>query len=496
MRKDCKGMRYSLRKKSLRISPLFVFSLLVFSIGPLSLLSSNYKFEGVFQKPDGDERFFLVGQFIPYNPNILAINCNEDAPIECAHWWPNGSFFTQAALHPSKNQKFDFVWIESNGAEFEIVKKLLDVLQKTSAIYTSTHFINQENHFSNLRSLLELSGFTLLSHWYWEGEKGNAIFLKREIFDAAMRTLNCSPNASNFSNYPSIYNLKRFFRKVKQKPKDHSFDQIDFIYMINLDERPEKFSLAAGGLELYGISPYRFSAVNGWKLSLEAIQQLGVKFPSGTLKEKFLGSIYHEIDGAKYRSNQIIQEDGGTYFSIGLSQGAIGIVLSHLSVLQDAYDSGYQMIWVMEDDVEAVDNPRQIPGLIRNLDSVDPDWDILFTDTDTKDTQGNHVPCRALAARPNFCIETLDDFLQRFYSVSSDLSRIGMRYGAYSMIVRRSGMEKILNYFKSYGIFLPYDMDFWLVPNIKMYSVNKDIVSHAAGAPTDNNLPHYLEKNS
>ena len=153
-------------------------------------------------------------------------------------------------------------------------------------------------------------------------------------------------------------------------------------------------------------------------------------------------------------------------------------------------------IWVMEDDAEIVENPCQMPALIQKLDHLAPDWDILFTDIDTKDTTGKHVACRALAARPNFSNKSRYPlfFLARFQPISDDFSRIGMRYGAYSMIVRRSGMKKILNHFKTYGIFLPYDMDFWLIPDLKMYSVNKDIVSHKAGAPSDNSEPAYLKK--
>lgn len=473
-------MLYSLKKKSLKISAAILAS--------LSLSAGEYRFEGVYDQPDGDRRLFLVQLFIPFNPRVLAIGCEQGAPEKCAFWWPNSVFFSESALKTDRNQNYDFIWIESEGAELEVIQEHSDLLNKARAIYTSTH----PGSFSSLRSILESAGFTLLSHWYWEGEKGNAIFIRKEIFDAAMKTLNCSPAPESFVDRPSSYPLESFFRKV---PKDHSFDEIDYIYMINLDERPEKFTRAAGGLQLYGISPYRFSAVNGWELSLEAIEKVGVKFPPNSLKEKFMGTVYHEINGVKYRSNEFIQEDGRTYFSMGLSQGSIGIVLSHLSVLQDAFDSGYRTIWVMEDDVEAVDDPRQIPNLIRALDSLAPDWDVLFTDIDTKDTAGKRVPCRALALRPNFCTETLQGFLNRFSPVSADLSRIGMRYGAYSMILRRSGIEKILRHFKTYGIFLPYDMDFWLVPNLQMYSVNRDIVSHALGSPTDNNYPNYKKKN-
>ncbi|MFI5334690.1 MAG: hypothetical protein ACHQT8_05960 [Chlamydiales bacterium] len=36
-------------------------------------------------------------------------------------------------------------------------------------------------------------------------------------------------------------------------------------------------------------------------------------------------------------------------------------MLSHLSILQDAFDSGYETIWVMEDDIEVVRNPTFSP---------------------------------------------------------------------------------------------------------------------------------------
>lgn len=460
-----------------------IFSLLFLTV---HLCAGNYAFEGVFKDPDGEERFFLATCFLPYNPTVLALGCIENAAEECSFWWPKSTFFSTAA----QDQNYDFVWIESDGSELEILQGLSHHLSKTSVIYTATH---HGSTYANLRLFLEMNGFNLLSHWYWEGGKGNAIFVKKELFDGAMKTLNYAPKARRAVCYPGEYDLQRFFKKAESKLPKHTYGSIDFIYMINLDERPEKFALAASGLAHFGIYPYRFSAVNGWKLPLDVIDQLGVKFPIGSLKEKFMGTVYHG-PGTRYRSNQIIVENGETYFSMGLSLGSIGIVLSHLSVLQDAYDAGYETIWVMEDDVEVVGDPGQLAGMIRTLDELAPDWDILFTDTDTKDTKGVHVPCRAIAARPNYRVEILHTFLQRFYPISSDLSRIGMRYGAYSMIVRRSGMKKILDYFQSYGIFLPYDMDFWLIPDIKMYSVNADIISHAAGAHTDNNFPNYTKK--
>jgi GR25 family glycosyltransferase involved in LPS biosynthesis len=203
-----------------------------------------------------------------------------------------------------------------------------------------------------------------------------------------------------------------------------------------------------------------------------------------------MGHVYKEVDGQEYLHSEFLQDDGEAYFVRGMAKGPIGIVLSHLSVLQDAYDSGFETIWVMEDDVEAVSDPREISGLIRKLDSL-TDWDILFTDTDTTDPKGVKVPCRALPTRPNVFVPKLDVFMEKFYPIGDEFSRTGMRYGAYSMIVRRTGMKKILDYYRRAGVFIPYDMDFWLCSDLKMVCVNRDIVCHRKGALTDNHQPNY-----
>jgi GR25 family glycosyltransferase involved in LPS biosynthesis len=450
----------------------------------------NYKIESVFSGYDGDKKYYLLTLFLPYNPIIISNTNDPRVQNICNYWWPKGSiFFDQDA----SAQACDLLWIESSDNDLKILKHFTDKIREASAIFTTTHFSAQSN-YPEIKSFLESCGFTFLGHWYWENQEGEAMFIRNDLFAAAMRTLNYSPTNFSVPSIPSQNKLEQYFQKAHHKSHHHKMDEIDFIYMINLDERPEKFALASHELALFGIFPYRFSAVNGWNLSTEVLNQVGVKFSSDFGQEKFLGTIYREIDGREYLGHEILRPNGETFFTLGMSHGAIGIVLSHLSVLQDAYDSGYQTIWVMEDDVEAVHNPRLLSDLIPKLDSLVDDWDILFTDIDTKDRIGNHVPCRAVAARPNVNMEPLSSFFQRFYPVSSDFSRIGMRYGAYSMIVRRSGMEKILKYFKNYGIFIPYDMDIWLNPDLKMYSVTQDIVSHRSGAPTDNSEPNYLKK--
>lgn len=307
--------------------------------------------------------------------------------------------------------------------------------------------------------------------------------------------------------------VESHLKKAEGKTSGHSIRNIDFIYMINLDQRPEKFERSMEQLYLYGIIPYRFSAVNGWELTLEEINDVGVKF-SPEMEGGFWATRYRIKESEERFFTEVkesclnpscpctstfiwhhepIQYYGLTYFAHCSSKGMIGIALSHLSVLQDAYDSGYETIWVMEDDIEVIQNPQILPDLIDKLDSLvgKEGWDILFTDRDIKNDRGQYVPCSYYAKRPNFTPTDPCKFAQK-YDISPDFRFVGSRYGAQSMIIRKSGMEKILNFIKRYQIFLPYDMDYTLPPDIKLYTVREDVVATLPQNLTDNSLPKYL----
>ncbi len=286
--------------------------------------------------------------------------------------------------------------------------------------------------------------------------------------------------------------LQSYFKPAPDKSEipTQQVKNVDFIYVINLDQRPEKWAHSVQELLPYGIHPYRFSAVNGWELSLEAVNDLGVKYePSFT---KTLWGTAYLPDGNFLPHHEVMQVVGRNYFCHCMSRGAIGIILSHLSVLQDAYDSGYETIWVMEDDIEVIQNPHLMSELIERLDEQvgKQKWDLLFTDQDTKDQQGQYVECRGFALRPNFTPPNPNRLYVR-KKISKDFRKIGLRYGSYSVIVRRSGMKKILDFFKQYHLFLPYDMEFYFPPKINLYTVLDDVVSTQPRASSDNGSPNY-----
>jgi hypothetical protein len=83
-------------------------------------------------------------------------------------------------------------------------------------------------------------------------------------------------------------------------------------------------------------------------------------------------------------------------------------------------------------------------------------------------------------------VEDLNFYLAKFRHIDQDFSSIGMRFGAYSMILRRSGIEKIVKFYRQYSLYLPYDMDYWLIPDLRMYALNYDLVSTQPTAISDN----------
>jgi len=289
--------------------------------------------------------------------------------------------------------------------------------------------------------------------------------------------------------------IESHLKSASDKGEEHSMRNIDFIYMINLDQRPEKWERSIQQLAPYGIQPYRFSAVNGWELTFADLEEVGLKFAPG-MEGGFMGTCYPPE--AKFEpSHEMISIYGRTYFSHCMARGTIGIVLSHVSVLQDAYDAGYETIWVMEDDIEVIQDPRLIPDLIDQLDDAvgRGNWDILFTDRDQRAASGSYSIVYWASLRPDYLSYgpgANDYTLNR--QVSPVFRRIGARYGAHSMIIRRSGMQKLLRFFKAHRVFLPYDIEYVLPRGIKLYTVLSDVVSNSLMAPSDNGGPNYKKK--
>jgi len=285
-------------------------------------------------------------------------------------------------------------------------------------------------------------------------------------------------------------------KKIEGKGTHHTFPKIDFIYMINLDERPEKFAQTSSELASYEIFPYRFSAVNGWKLPLEVINDIGLVYQKDMLS---LFATSFPLEGNGVPSNDFMAEEGKTYFAHCAARGTIGCSLSHLCVLKDAYDSGYETVWVLEDDVVAVQDPRILPDLIEKLDTLvgKDGWDILFTDMGPRANDGTRILSYGAAKRPDINRTKEERFSEKFTTttiISEDFEKTSSRFGAYSMIIRRSGIKKLLDFFAKHQIFHPYDLEYYLPEGIRLYSLRYDLITNLIGALTDNGVAGYQNK--
>jgi alpha(1,3/1,4) fucosyltransferase len=278
-------------------------------------------------------------------------------------------------------------------------------------------------------------------------------------------------------------------RDIGEKSVKNPLRNIDFIYLINLDKRPEKFKNCISQLQPFGLIPHRFSAIYGWDLSLKAKNELGVMFSSEMNHDEWVS--YYPLNKMGEPELEFLRPDlyARCVYSPWMTPGAIGCYLSHLSVLQDAYDSGYETIWIMEDDVSVESDPALLDTYVDKLDAEigKGNWDILYTDMDTADApmygQVNDFVSDLKGDlfyfwRPDVDLSEHKRFAKRKV-VNDDFVEIGSRMRTHSMIIRKSGIKKILEYIKKQHIFLPYDHEIAIVPNIHMFNIRSNIVTFA-----------------
>jgi hypothetical protein len=120
------------------------------------------------------------------------------------------------------------------------------------------------------------------------------------------------------------------------------------------------------------------------------------------------------------------------------------------------------------------------------------DWDVLYTDCDYM--QGID-PNKNLAAqlpwmwRPDTFTFDLQQLLE-YTPVGDDFAKIGCRIRAHSIIYRRAGIKKILDFYESCNMYIPYDWEIALVPDIQLYILNHGVVG-ARETTSDTKIKHF-----
>ena len=234
--------------------------------------------------------------------------------------------------------------------------------------------------------------------------------------------------------------LENYLSEIEISSPQSGMDCVDCIYVINLENRPANWLEIKDAFEVYGIQPNRMNAINGWFLSEEDKQTLSGNYP------------------------------------IRLRGGQMGCMLSHLSILNDAKKKGYDIVWVCEDDIKICENPHRISSLIETLSKIDNEWDIFYTDPNTKNSDGVIIPSLSSDFRPDVPHKRVSYYRKRF-TVGPEILKINQRFGCYSMLISKRGIEKILNYFNTMYFWTAYDIDIHYIPYIRQYCIKKDFVT-------------------
>ena len=131
----------------------------------------------------------------------------------------------------------------------------------------------------------------------------------------------------------------------------------------------------------------------------------------------------------------------------------------------------------MEDDVEFVEDPRQLSDFLTQLSHWDPDWDVFYTDTDFRDENNGYIRSLSTDFPPSMKDNQVLDFTERI-NINDDLMQIRSRFGTYSMLISRNGIRKILDYFTTHPFWTAIDIEIHYIPTLREYACRRDIVSN------------------
>ena len=205
-----------------------------------------------------------------------------------------------------------------------------------------------------------------------------------------------------------------YLKSIELENSYSGLEKIDSIYIINLKRRPDR------------------------KKNMEAIFS----------KNHLLPNFFDAIDGRNLTQNDFnILTAKGRAPSLW-NRNQVGCLLSHLSIIKDAFDRNYECIWICEDDVKFVGSPNLLSSYINELNSLDQNWGCLYTDTTT---HGRHFPQMRQALRNGqICPKNLNEMKK----INKHFLFEGFRFLTHSWIFSRKGMKLVLDYYSKYYLFI------------------------------------------
>jgi hypothetical protein len=224
----------------------------------------------------------------------------------------------------------------------------------------------------------------------------------------------------------------------------------------------------------YEITPYRFDAVDPAKMDYKTLKNIGFN-----VKENL-----YQMQGlmlTKCGKNIMLQEypmlkANSTYFHRQMTLFGIASNLNFLSVIFDAYKSKYDTAWVMEDNAKILVNPNILTGCLIQLDEEYPNWDILYTDKQSRAHRPLEFENIISPIRPDITFES-SEFYKARETGDYPFGIVGLRSGAYSFIISKKGMKKVVDYYKQNKFFIPFEIEMQVIPKMNLFYLQDEVVT-------------------
>lgn len=167
-------------------------------------LAETYPYGKIFAFEPHPESYAILKQNMQAYPQVSAINLAVSDSDGFRDLWgvaEKASLLRKKKGNPirvcsvvlnewCKNNNVDHIdclRLDTGGLEFSILKSSPEILQTVLVIIIKTYIAPVHKSilsYPYLKAFLEEQGFSLISHWYEEHKEGEAVFIRKNIYDA------------------------------------------------------------------------------------------------------------------------------------------------------------------------------------------------------------------------------------------------------------------------------------------------------------------------
>ncbi len=210
----------------------------------------------------------------------------------------------------------------------------------------------------------------------------------------------------------------------------------DAIYVISLDRTPDRFNSIKKRLNDFELEPLRFSAVDGYDISLtnkKTGEIICGKQKMQNIKKyaNIKSELYHVEYNEKYKDAEFDLSTKNSNFSAG----EIGVTFSHRAIWADVIKNKYKKVIVFEDDAIPLKNFKE--NLFDLLKNIPQDSDITFISVGIRKDKSYYYP-------------DIDKIFRDFDNVPNNkfvakIQSTNRIYGMFAYIVGENGAKKLLD---------------------------------------------------